>query len=255
MQVSNCGFIGNTADQGGGLCHFPGSGNPTVANCVFVANTAAFTGGGIYDFASSRVINCTFAANTATDSGGGLYMVVPGVTVLNSIFWGDRPDEILNASEMASTVGFSDVQGGLPDGVVDGGGNTNLVPSFVRPPTPGADGVWGTVDDDFGDLRLRRGSPGINAGDPGFVAQPAETDLGGHARMLCGRVDIGAYEFGIGDIDCNHTVNLMDFAAWDGCMTGPPPSQTPNACAAFDFLSDGGVDLLDFHRFQVILNP
>lgn len=77
------------------------------------------------------------------------------------------------------------------------------------------------MDDDYGDLRLQAGSPCIDVGDPAFVAQPGETDLEGHARVLCGRVDMGAHEFGIGDYDCNQTVYLTDFAAWPGCMTDP----------------------------------
>ena len=36
-----------------------------------------------------------------------------------------------------------------------------------------------------------------------------------------GRVDMGAYEFGIGDFDCNQAVDLADFAGWEGCATDP----------------------------------
>ena len=75
--------------------------------------------------------------------------------------------------------------------------------------------------DDFGDLRLKAGSPCINAGDPGFVASPGETDLDSHARVLCGQVDMGAHEFGIGDYDCNQTVDLAELSAWDEWQTGP----------------------------------
>ena len=57
---------------------------------------------------------------------------------------------------------------------------------FVRPPDSGPDGAWDGVDDDYGDLRLQGGSPCINAGDPDFTPQPGETDLDGHARVLCG---------------------------------------------------------------------
>jgi len=43
---------------------------------------------------------------------------------------------------------------------------------------------------------------------------------------LCGRVDMGPYEFGIGDYNCDQTIDLADFAAWEGCMTGPSTADT-----------------------------
>ena len=39
-------------------------------------------------------------------------------------------------------------------------------PGFVRAPSPGPDGIWGSADDDYGDLRLASGeSPAVDAGD------------------------------------------------------------------------------------------
>ena len=32
---------------------------------------------------------------------------------------------------------------------------------------------------------------------------------------------MGVYEFGIGDFGCGRIVELLDFAAWQNCMTGP----------------------------------
>ena len=43
-----------------------------------------------------------------------------------------------------------------------------------------------------GNLRLQAGSPCINAGNNAYVT--SSTDLDGHARIVGGRVDIGAYE-------------------------------------------------------------
>lgn len=42
--------------------------------------------------------------------------------------------------------------------------------------------------------RLSPRSPAVNAGDPSFVAAAGETDFLGHARLLGGRVDVGAIE-------------------------------------------------------------
>ena len=108
----------------------------------------------------------------------------------------------------------------------------------------------GTLDDD---LRLLPESPGINAGDPAFVAEPGAGDLDGHARVLCGRVDRGAYEFGIGDFDCDAVVELSDFAHWQACLTGPLGGPNDWACNAFDFDADDDVDLRDFAGFQSAL--
>src|SRR5262249_20642454 len=88
-------------------------------------------------------------------------------------------------------------------------GNLNSDPLFVRTPSPGTDGQWGTPDDDYGDLRLRPASPGIDQGDNTAVTAPAFPtdatgtiiDLDGNPRIVDGNddttatVDLGAYEF------------------------------------------------------------
>jgi len=268
-KVTNCKFSGNAAIWGGGMGNANHS-SPTVTNSTFRGNTASNFGGGMHNYPDSNpnVTNCVFNGNTAGMEGGAMFNYLSNGTVTNCIFWGDSPQEVANYSS-APVMRFSDVRlaGG---GVVVGVGNINLNPMFVRPPNPGPDGTWDGVDDDYGDLRLRAGSPCIDAGDPGFVAQPGETDLEGHARVLCGLVDMGAYEFGIGDYDCDQIVNLNDFAGWPSCMTGPqgtaladPPVGGPVApgdpydvgCEAFDFDGDGDVDLVDFGGFQKVIQP
>jgi len=285
--VTNCTFSGNTARYDGGGMYNEHNSSPTVTGCTFSVNTGRFFGGGMANYfvsnptvtnctfsgnkalagggmsndsnSSPMVTNCTFSANAARYDGGGMYNdYYSSPTVTNCILWGNLPDEIFGRS---TTVSFSDVQGGLPVGAVDGGGNVDLDPVFVRPPDPGPDGTWDGVDDDYGDVRLQAGSPCVNAGDPGFVAQPAETDLEGHARVLCGRVDMGAYEFGIGDYDCDQVVDLTDFSSWPACMTAPVVQsaidnrQLAIGCTPFDFDGDGDVDLLDFGGFQRIVGP
>jgi hypothetical protein len=269
-KVTNCKFSGNAAIWGGGM----GTANhssPTVTNSTFSGNTASNFGGGMHNYPDSNLnlTNCVFNGNTAGMEGGAMFNYDMDATVTNCIFSGNSPDEIDNSYPFTRmTIRFSDVQGGLPYPSVDGGGNINLDPMFVRPPDPGADGTWDGVDDDYGDLRLRAGSPCIDTGDPNFSPAPGETDLEGHARVLCARVDMGTYEFGIGDYDCNQTVNLTDFANWSACMNGPSTADTavahsvyPNpeslnpACTAFDFDGDGDVDLVDFSGFQKIIGP
>jgi hypothetical protein len=147
---------------------------------------------------------------------------------------------------------YSNIEGGWI-----GDGNVDSDMDFVRAPFDGGDG-WGDdpatpfidegANDDFGNLRLQPGSPAINAGDPDFAPEPGESDLDGHARVLCGRVDMGAYEFGIGDVNCDRSVDLGDFAAWPPCSLGATP--LPGECVPLDFDNDGDVDLSDFAALQ-----
>ncbi len=270
--VTNSAFSGNTASVSGGGMQNNGS-SPTAVNCVFGGNGAGY-GGAMYTRSGTPIVtSCTFIGNSAFSAGGAMLNDPKGSpTLTNCILWGDNPDEIANFDTPAHTVRFSDVRGGLPVGTVDGGGNFDLDPMFVRLPNPGPDGTWGGVDDDYGDLRLQAGSPCIDTGDPAFVAQPGETDLEGHARVLCGRVDMGAYEFGIGDYDCDQVVDLADFSSWQACMTGPLDSaafhstidtcpeprrnrQSTIGCESFDIDGDGNVSLFDFSGFQRIFAP
>ncbi len=131
-----------------------------------------------------------------------------------------------------------------------GDGNIGDDPFFVRIPDPGLDGVWGTDDDDYGDLRLTAGSLAINAGDPSGFLQPGVTDLDGHARVLCGRVDMGAYEFGIGSYDCDGQLDLIDWGYLQACFTGTDAGAYADGCEVFDFEYDLDVDLIDFAGFQ-----
>lgn len=260
--VVNCSFIGNTAGaNGGGMDNY--NSDPIIRNCVFSANTALFGGGIANDFLSTPTItHCTILDNIAI-IGGGIFSDDSDATVSNSVLWGNSPTQFNRADGSPPAVRFSDVQGILPVGVLDAGGNIHLDPKPVRLPTPGADGTWGGADDDYGDLRLQAGSPCIDAGDPGFVPQPGATDLDGHTRVLGGRVDMGAYEFGIGDHDGNERVNLDDFAAWPSCISAPTNEPLAPNCAVFDFHGDGAVDLTDFsafqrsltHRFVVFTDP
>ncbi len=117
-------------------------------------------------------------------------------------------------------------------------GNIDADPLFVD---PGSD-----------NYRLSAGSPVMNAGDPDFMPEPGAADLDGHARVLCDRVDMGAYEFGIGDYDCDQDVILFDFAHWAACVTGPDNGPYVPGCEAFDFDGDLDVDFEDFRGFQLV---
>jgi hypothetical protein len=100
------------------------------------------------------------------------------------------------------SVAFSDVEGGLPPGAIDGGGNINTDPLFVE------HGYWDPnedpdPDDDFwveGDYHLSLDSPCIDTGDLS-TAPGDETDMDGEPRVVDGdedgieRIDMGADEY------------------------------------------------------------
>lgn len=108
-------------------------------------------------------------------------------TFNNNVFWG-------NSSPYPWST-YSCIEGGST-----GTGTIALHPQFVRDPSPGSDAIWGTPDDDLGDLRLQPTSPCIDAGDPRTAA--SGLDMGAHPRLLDGdldgtqRIDMGAHEFG-----------------------------------------------------------
>jgi len=125
--------------------------SPTLTNCTFVANSASYSGGGMGNYSSSPTLtNCTFVANSASYEGGGIYNgYSSSPTLTNCVIWGNGSG-IYDYSG-TSTVIYSDVQGGDTDT-----GNISADPQFVRSPWPGLDGVFGTADDDYGDLHLRQ---------------------------------------------------------------------------------------------------
>lgn len=234
----------NTAPNGGGLYVFDQSA-PIVRSNLLAGNSATSqfsqNGGGGIELrhgAAAMISNCTISGNVANSAGGGILCAGDASAVVsNTIITGnDAPDgaQILDPDSVL-TVGFSIVDGGWP-----GDQDLDVDPKFV--------------DQQNGDYHLSSGSPAINAGDPDFLPEAGETDLDGHTRVLCDRVDVGAYEFGLGDWDCDRDVDLFDFAHWIDCFTGPDAGPFPDACQAFDSNADLDVDFADFAVFQSAFN-
>jgi hypothetical protein len=233
--IINCAFIGNRAigaSKGGGLSIFLGAA-PTLTNCLVFANEARHGGGIMNDKASPTLVNCTVAANTCVGSGGGMRSLYAQAqpTVTNSIFWdnsaGVTGDEILDQADAASTVSFSNVEGGWFGAGSDNGATD---PMFVDPSA--------------GDLRLRSASPCIDAGLNDAV--DADTDLDGNDR-IAGTVDLGPYEHQgagtgptcDGDFDGDGGVEFDDLVlmlmAWGSC-SGCPQDLDGDGDVRFDDL-------------------
>ncbi len=160
--VRNCIIVSNSAGMGGGAY------GGTLINCL-VRDNSAFLGGGTCDGAAQ---NCTIVGNDAWNFGGG----VLGGTLWNSIVYFNRAwsdaDHIYASMQFCCT---------WPPPA--GNGNIADEPLFA--------------DAAAGDFRLLSNSPCVNAGtNQDWMTVSA--DLGGHARISGGRVDLGAYEFEAG---------------------------------------------------------
>jgi hypothetical protein len=194
--VVGCVFKGNNASSDGGAVYIHNSGaTPTFKNCVFAANTSGNNGGAIEieDNATSTFTNCTFSGNTSSPNRGGAFELFSGcvVNLVGCVLWGDTQSEVfINtfAPVPQLTATSCDIQGGLPSGATDGGGNIYTDPQFVNTGSlAGANGTFLNGDDG---LMLSGSSPALNAGAPGG----ATTDIIGFPRPLGTAGDIGAYE-------------------------------------------------------------
>ncbi len=203
LTAVGCVFRGNKAFHGGGV-HIRG-GTANIASSAFAGNEA-YRGGGTYtESGNLAVTNCTLSGNIASSSSssaaGGVHGRLLGSTALtNSIVWSNIAFLSPEVYNVTST--YSNIRGGP-----SGEGNIELAPLFVRNPSPGPDGVWGTADDDYGDLRLQPDSPGIDAGNNAAVPADVTTDLAGQPRFMDDPrmpdggsgtppiVDMGAYEY------------------------------------------------------------
>jgi predicted outer membrane repeat protein len=213
-------FSSNSAGDSGGAVYNDGSvgadSSPILINVTFFGNEADIFGGAMYNNGiqggkSSPVLtNVTFSGNKATSLGGAIYNICLELgwdvgncnpQVRNSILWKNMDysgvgtlSAAINNVLAKTYIANSIVQGAGSSGsswttdknYVDGGGNIDTNPMFITPVEPTKAPISG------GNLRLKRGSPAINAGKNGFVT--VETDLDGSKRIVDGIVDMGAYE-------------------------------------------------------------
>ncbi len=199
-KMSQVSFSGNSATTSGGGMYNQNS-NPKMSQVSFSGNLANFSGG-MYNQNSNPEINqVSFSGNSAT-IGGGMFNVNSSPQISNSIFWGNAasgqmnaPAQIFNSDSGSNPViSYTLVQssGGSSAWLNTlGNGGHNLLdadPLFQVPIDP-ADAPTSA-----GNLRLRPGSPAIDAGDDRAASGPK--DLDGAPRIQGRRVDLGAYEAG-----------------------------------------------------------
>jgi len=283
--ITNNTITGNSASGGGGLVVSGGS--PTIANNTITGNIASrYPGGGLYlENSSATIANNTITGNSAW-RGGGLHLVTDSpyyMTIANTII-AFNSSGIYKTGNITPTLRNNCVYGnsvydysGLTD-PTGTNGNISADPIFVQNPNPGPDGLWGTVDDDLGDLQLLSGSACIDAGanwgvpadtldldGDGDTTEPLPLDLSGWPRFMNDPlttdtgsgtppiVDMGAYEYRVevlGDCRPNGRLDLADFASLADCIVGPA-SDAAAECDCADMNLDGDVDLRDSAAFQI----
>jgi hypothetical protein len=204
------------------------NGEPHLENCLIARNSAQY-GGGLYAYnlAAPELVHCTVAKNSAP-TGADVYAGADSHPVLiNSILWGNTGDLLYVEPDCTISAEFTNLQGGLPG---KGFKIMSLDPLFA-----GSE-----------DFHLTAASPCINACEFEFFS----TDLDGHPRTICELPDMGAYEFGLGDFNCDRVLNAADAAGWSICMLGPGDDWSEPACSALDANADDRVDLRDWAAIQ-----
>jgi predicted outer membrane repeat protein len=202
-------FEGNRADDGFGGAIIADTGSELLfVNVAFVGNSAETGGAATFHTGSRRLIHVTFAGNRSQLGGGVMEIGFGETEVLNSVLWDNgrfdgQPGEILHTGGSLA-IRHSLVSGGCAppfvcEAVIDAD------PLFVRPP------AWsGTTLTDAGDLRLRVGSPAIDAGlaaylpadlwdldADGDTTEVLPIDILGAPRVAGLELDLGAYEGGV----------------------------------------------------------
>jgi parallel beta-helix repeat protein len=272
-QINNCIFYANGGYGPGGGAMYISTSSPTLIGCRFLANVGPTSG--IYNSSSSpNLINCIFVGNGgyamssigstsapvltnctfSRNSGRGVMTnsATSKTTLTNCVVWGNTVAVggiVIDKTVGTWAISYSDIQSGFV-----GPGNVDQEPLFLRDPDPGFDAVWGTADDDFGDLRLPAVSPLVDTGNNAAVPTGVTTDLAGTSRFI----DIyAASDTGIGtppiaDMGAYEAVNALSANAGgpyvvvqgnDITLSGRGASAVPGAVEyAWEWDGDGLFD-------------
>jgi hypothetical protein len=133
LTVSGCTLSGNFADANGGGIYNDSGATLTVSGCTLSGNSADYfgSGGAIFNAGTLSVSNSTLSSNFAAYQGGGICNAFGTATVSGCTLSGDSAGTgggIYNAGTAALTVSNSMFTSNTPDNIAglftDGGGNT-----------------------------------------------------------------------------------------------------------------------------------
>ena len=216
VAISGLTMTGGSASNGGGIYNYGDT--LTITDSAIVGNLASYNGAGIYNNTGTlNLINSTLAGNSAGNYGGGIYDDTGILNVTNSTLSANSakfaagihcyysPYYLLPHLTLNNTIVTLNEASDSDNNIYGNwSGTGNLVgidPQFVRTPSAGLDGNWGTGDDDYGDLRLTAASLAINKGANDLAVNPQgnplTVDAAGQPRFdtYDDVVDIGAYEY------------------------------------------------------------
>jgi hypothetical protein len=213
LTVTDSTVSGNNAQYGGGINNV---GTMTLTNSTISANTGAGGGGienrmGAVSAGTATITDCTLSGNTGgvSDRGGpgsgGIDNSDGGaITLANTIVAGNN-DSASAAPDVAGT--FKSLGHNLIGTTAGGLGwiSSDLTGSSAHPLNP----VLAPLSNNGGPTQTQlplAGSPAIGAGSIALIPPGVTTDQRGMARVVNGKVDIGAVELQAGGAAITGTV-------------------------------------------------
>jgi hypothetical protein len=212
VTILNSTLSGNSAGQnnsGGGIYTGGGKlpGNVMVINSTMSGNFAFSDGGGIAcGFSGLTVINSTISGNSAGDYGGGIANGSLGLMIVNSTVSGNSAATCggvcAGTIEIGNTILNANTSGNIDGTVNSHGYNISSDDAGGLLTGPGdqinTDPLLGPLRDHGGPTLTHmplRGSPAIDAGDPGFTPPPDHDQRGScFYRVFGSRIDVGSVE-------------------------------------------------------------
>jgi len=206
--IVNCVIRYNYAHLGAGIFVSYG-GSPTIFNCIIANNN----GGGIFCGEGTWVVNCTIVGNYGPVGGSGIECEGPAI-IVNSILWGNTPEQIEVLGYNYPIVLYNDIQGGWP-------ANMDINPLFADAASgdfhlKSQGGRWDTANQIW--VQDSVTSPCVDAGEPDGIFLDYTMELWPHGK----RTNMGAYggtaqasmslsEAGnIADLNNDDVVNYVD---------------------------------------------